>query len=164
MTGNLDCNSASARDSSTSRNPTCRVFGGCARIGLALALLCGVLACTTREPPTAPTSLNTVSGHEIVYRFDIGRLYRARYAEMHVDFELLEPKQQPPPGARLGYREIRVRPGLHLVTWTGDPRFHVTMLLDLERKTVYFSALYDGRQSVFETAELISIESISMDP
>jgi hypothetical protein len=123
-----------------------------------------VCACATRQAATHPASLNSVSGYEIVYRFDRGRLYRALYAERHVDFELLEPKQEPPPGARLEYREIRVRPGLHLVTWTGDPTFHVTMLLDLERKTVYFSALYDGSQSVFETAELISIESVSTDP
>lgn len=130
-------------------------------VPLGLAVIASIaLGGCARPDPVRQEVLDSVSGLELIYRFETGRVYRARYGGGLVDFELLEPRQEPPPGARLAYREIRIRPGLHLVSWVGEPKFHVTMLLDLDRNEVHFSALYDGARSVFETAELITLQPI----
>ena len=111
-------------------------------------------ACASPAVETTPEGL---SGLTLVYRFPIGRLYRASYGDETVEFALLEPRQPEAPCATLPYRARTIRPGLYLVVWEGDPRFHSTFLVDLERRELHASSLRGNDQSFFGTAAIEEI-------
>jgi len=122
---------------------------------VALLVAAGTSACAG-----APATHAALAGTELVYRFPLGRTYRARYTEEAVHFTLLEPVQAEPPSATLAYRARRIRDGLFLVAWVGEPRFHTTLLIDLPGRVLHASALRDGQHAFFETARIVKIGRI----
>ena len=120
-------------------------------------LLAGVfVGAASSEEPTTPLT-RELAGTVVTYRFPIGRLYRATYSAENVRFELIEPQVAEQPAATLSYVARRIRENVYLVAWHGDPRFHSTQLIDLEKRELHASALLEGDRGFFETARIEEI-------
>lgn len=124
-------------------------------------LICAFILSSGCATPSADAPLEELTrelaGTTLVYRFEIGRVYRAAYSADTVDFRLIEPEQDDAPSATLPYRARRIRDGVYWVAWVGDPRFHTTLLIDLEKRQMHASALLGGERSFFETAHIQEI-------
>ena len=127
------------------------------RLAALVALLPGLLGgSAAAEQPLTPLT-QELAGTALIYRFAIGRVYRATYGAERVRFELIEPASADAPSADLPYVARRIRDDVYLVAWHGDPKFHSTQLIDLERRELHASALLDGQRDFFETARIVEI-------
>jgi hypothetical protein len=129
----------------------------CKHLAALMALLPGLIGgSAAADEPLTPLT-RELAGTALTYRFPIGRVYRATYGAEQVRFELIEPVLAEAPSATLPYVARRIRDEVYLVAWHGDPKFHSTQLIDLEKRELHASALLEGERGFFETARIVEI-------
>lgn len=124
----------------------------------ALLLACAAAPDRNRAAEEPERSDTGLAGLELVYRFDSGRTYRARYAERTVTFVLIEPEQEEPPGATLAYSARALRDDVYLVSWDGEPQYRATFVVDLVRRELHVSSWRGESGRLFASARIVKIE------
>ncbi len=122
-------------------------------------LLLALVACASPsgDPVSdwrAPSD-GSLDGLEIVYRFDIGRVYRARYGASEVSFELLEPSQPDPPSGTIPYSSLRIGEGVYMVTWDGAAAQRTTLVIDLPGRLLHASFWRGEAGRLLATARIL---------
>lgn len=124
-------------------------------------LLLLLVACTaTPSAPTRETGASTeasLDGLDIVYRFDIGRVYRARYGADEVSFELLEPEGPDRPSGRIPYSVIATGDDVYMVTWDGAAPTRTTLLIDLAARRLHASFWRGEEGRLLATAQIVEL-------
>ncbi len=100
--------------------------------------------------------LANLDGLEVEYTYDSGRAYRLKFYDDRVSFSQLD---TPAPTLTVPYLARPIKEDSYLVHWLVPGRIgHVALILDLDQKAIFASALMPGKMEMFQSGVISSVE------
>ena len=114
------------------------------------------------------TATSYLDGKRLHYTYSQGREYLLTFDDGHVSFRMIKgpegtvaPDPGRPPPALLPYRARQLRDGQYLVHWLVPGRVgHVSLVIDLVKKSIDVSALMPGQMEFFDAAQIHSVDPV----